>query len=264
VGRGLNSLGPAQELAQGGTIVIRYEARDRIAYITLSRPEKLNALRDEDIEELVERIRDFDADDTADVAILSGDGRCFCAGVDVKARLLASADAGVKSQYRPSESEAFLHCVNYKPIIAAVHGYVLGHALGTAMTCDFIVAAPDARFQATEVTLGIPLPGMWAQIAYMAGPVFANDVMMTGRAFGSEEALRVGFVTSVTAEGGHIAGAEQLAASLLANSQVAVRELVRCRRSIVAENLLHARSIAGTFRWDLSKDFRSAIEAKAK
>jgi enoyl-CoA hydratase/carnithine racemase len=244
-------------------MTIRYEVTDRIAHITISRPEKLNALRDEDIEELSERLRDLDADDSADLAILSGAGRCFCAGVDVKARLLANADAGVKSQYRPSETDAFLRCVNWKPVVAAVHGYVLGHAFGTAMTCDFVVAAADARFQATEVTLGIPLPGMWAQIAYLAGPVFANDVMMTGRAFDAEEAHRAGLVTAVTEENGHLAGARHLASSLLANSQPAVRELVRCRRSFLAEQMQHARSVGGTFRWDLSPDFRRTIREKA-
>ena len=242
---------------------IRYEVRGQIAYITLSRPEKLNALRDEDIVELSERLVQFDCDESADVAILSGEGRCFCAGVDVKARLLASADAGVMSQYRPSETDAFLRCANWKPTIAAVHGYVLGHAMGTAMMCDFIVAAADAEFQATEVTLGIPMPGMWGHFAYAAGPTFANDVMMTGRKFGAEEARRVGLLTAVVGENGHLPAAEQLAATLLGNSQAAVRELVRCRRSIVAEHMQHTRSIGGTFRWDQSPDFQDAIRKKA-
>src|SRR5262245_19799348 len=147
---------------------VRYEVQDRIAHMKLDRPEKLNALRDEDIEELSGRLLQFDCDDAADVAILSGEGRCFCAGVDVKARLLAAAVAGPRGQSRPSEGDAFLRCINWKPVIAAVHGYVLGHAMGTAMLCDFLVAAADAQFQATEVTLGIPLPGMWAHFAYAA------------------------------------------------------------------------------------------------
>jgi enoyl-CoA hydratase/carnithine racemase len=244
-------------------MAIRYDIRSRIAYITLDRPEKLNALRDEDIEELSDRLVEFDADEGADVAILSGEGSCFCAGVDVKARLLAAAEAGLRGQNRPSEGDAFLRSINWKPVIAAVHGYVLGHAMGTAMHCDFLVAAADAQFQATEVTLGIPLPGMWAQFATVAGPTFANDVMMTGRRFDAEEARRVGLVTEVTAAGGHLAAAEALARTLLGNSQAAVRELVRCRRSILAEHLQHARSVAGTFRWAESSDFQKAIRQKA-
>jgi enoyl-CoA hydratase/carnithine racemase len=242
---------------------VRYEVQERIAHIKLDRPEKLNALRDEDIEELSERLLEFDCDDAADVAILSGEGRCFCAGVDVKARLLAAADAGPRGQSRPSEGDAFLRCINWKPVIGAVHGFVLGHAMGTAMLCDFLVAAPDAQFQATEVTLGIPLPGMWAHFAYAAGPTFANDVMMTGRRFGAEEARQVGLVTEVTGAGEHLAAAEKLATTLLGNSQPAVRELVRCRRSILAEHLQHARSVAGTFRWSESSDFQNAIREKA-
>jgi enoyl-CoA hydratase/carnithine racemase len=244
-------------------MAIRYEVRGRVAHITLARPEKLNALRDEDIEELSERLVQFDCDEAADVAILSGEGRCFCAGVDVKARLLAAAGAGARGQYRPSESDAFLRCINWKPVIAAVHGYVLGHAMGTAMLCDFLVAAADAQFQATEVTLGIPLPGMWAHFAHAAGPTFANDVMMTGRRFGAEEARQVGLVTQVTADNEHLASAARLAAALLGNSQPAVRELVRCRRSMLAEHLQHARSVAGTFRWNESSDFQNAIREKA-
>jgi enoyl-CoA hydratase/carnithine racemase len=209
------------------------------------------------------RLVQFDFDESADVGILSGEGRCFCAGVDVRARLLAAADAGASGQNRPSEGDAFLRCINWKPIIAAVHGYVLGHAMGTAMLCDFLVAAANAQFQATEVTLGIPLPGMWAHFAYAAGPTFANDVMMTGRRFGAEEARQVGLVTQMTADGEHLVAAERLAATLLGNSQPAVRELVRCRRSILAEQLQHARSVAGTFRWNESPDFQNAIRAKA-
>jgi enoyl-CoA hydratase/carnithine racemase len=242
---------------------IRYDVRNQIAHITLDRPEKLNALRDEDIEELSARLVEFDADQGADVAILSGAGPCFCAGVDVKARLLAAANAGPTGQRRPSEGDAFLRTLNWKPVIAAVHGYVLGHAMSTALHCDFLVAATDAHFQATEVTLGIPLPGLWAQFAHLAGPTFANDVMMTGRRFGAEEARHVGLVTEVTAPGEHLAGAEALARTLLTNSQPAVRELVRCRRSILAEQLQHARSVGGTFRWAESSDFQQAIRQKA-
>jgi enoyl-CoA hydratase/carnithine racemase len=244
-------------------MTIRYEVRDRIAYITLSRPEKHNALRDEDIEELTDRLVDFDCDESADIGILSGDGRSFCAGVDVKARLLVAADAGVRGQYRPSETDAFVRCVNWKPMIAAVHGYVMGHAMGTAMMCDFIVAAEDAQFQATEVTLGIPMPGMWAHFAFVAGPTFASNVMMTGRRFGPDEAQQAGMVLTVTGEGGHLAAAEELAVTLLGNSQLAVRELVRCRRSFLAEHMQHARSVGGTFRWTQSADFQAAIRQKA-
>jgi enoyl-CoA hydratase/carnithine racemase len=242
---------------------IRYEVQGPVAYVTLARPEKLNALRDEDIEELTERLVDFDCDESVDVAILSGEGRCFCAGVDVKERLLGSMDKGVKSQYRPSEGDAFLRCVNWKPIIAAVHGYVLGHAMGTAMLCDFLVAAPDSVFQVTEVTLGIPMAGMWGHLAFAAGPSFATDVMITGRRFDAEEANRAGLVTTVSAPNEHLVTAERLAATVLGNSQAAVRELVRCRRSVLAEHLQHARAIGGTFRWDQSPDFRSAIQQKA-
>jgi enoyl-CoA hydratase/carnithine racemase len=87
--------------------------------------------------------------------------------------------------------------------------------------------------------------------------------MMTGRRFGAEEARQVGLVTQVTGEGKHLEAAEKLATTVLGKSQPAVRELVRCRRSILAEHLQHARSVGGTFRWNESPDFQNAIREKA-
>src|ERR671921_251936 len=105
-------------------MAIEYEVRDSIAYLTFCRPEKHNALRDEDIADLMSGLGRFDRDESALVAILSGQGRSFSSG-------------------------------------AAVNGYCLGHALGTALLCDLVVAARGAVFQLTEITIGLPASGLW-------------------------------------------------------------------------------------------------------
>ena len=110
-------------------MTVGYEVRDEIAYISFNRPEKHNALRDEDLAALVDALRRLDADDGAQIGILFGQGRSFSSGGDVNDRLQRSMDEGTTSN-RTTEYEAFRDCVNWKPVIAAVHGYCLGHALG--------------------------------------------------------------------------------------------------------------------------------------
>src|SRR5262245_23053861 len=175
-------------------MAIEYEVRDRIAYITFCRPEKHNALRDEDIADLSRALGTFDRQDDALVAIVSGQGRSFSSGADVGERLQRSVDEGDEGQ-RTNEAEAFLRTRNWKPVIAAVHGYCLGHALGTALMCDLVVAARNAVFQATEITIGLPSSGIWRSLS--GRPMFANEVCLTGRFFDAQEAWDAGMVTTL-------------------------------------------------------------------
>ncbi len=136
-------------------MTVLYEVRDRIAFISFNRPEKHNALRDEDIASLIDALHRLDGDADADVAILFGQGKSFSSGGDVNDRLQRSMDEG-STRGRTNEQSAFTHSTSWKPVIAAVHGYCLGHALGTALYCDHLVAANDAVFEFTEIKLGLP------------------------------------------------------------------------------------------------------------
>jgi len=135
---------------------VEYRSESRIAYISLNRPERHNAMTDHDVEELATAMQHFDGDGDAYVAILSGNGPSFCSGADVESRLLSSAGAGVSGHYRPSGEDAFYKTVNWKPVIAAVHGYALGKGMALALCCDLVVAAEDTRFQLTEIVRGVP------------------------------------------------------------------------------------------------------------
>ena len=234
---------------------IDYEVRNRIAYIAFCRPEKHNALRDEDIADLIEAIEKLDDDERADIGIIHGRGRSFSSGADVAERLQRSIEEQ-GSRNRTSEFDSILSSKSCKPLIAAVHGYCLGHALGTALLCDLLVAEQCTKFRAPETALGIPLPGLWFQLGHNS---FASDVTMTSRYFTGEEAARMGLVTRLVDDGTHLACAEEIANSILENPQGAVRELVRVRRTAVANMLREARSIAGEFDWARSVESADRI-----
>jgi enoyl-CoA hydratase/carnithine racemase len=240
---------------------VRYEVRDRIAYFTFDRPERHNAMTDEGLLELVDRLADFDADDDAFVGILSGLGPSFSSGGDLQSRLLASADGPAGGQ-RSSESDAILHAPRAKPLIAAIHGYCLGHALGTALQCDAIVAGEDAVFEFTEALLGVPVAGIWAVLLRATSQTFATEVAMTGRRFSAAEAHAAGMVTVLAPPGEHLSAAESLARQVLRVPPLAMRSTIRARRSMLAQEMARASEAAGSFRWEETEDYREAVEAR--
>lgn len=239
-------------------MTIGYDVRDHIAYLSFERREKHNALRDEDLRALGAAVRRLDADETAEIAILFGQGRSFSSGGDVDARLQRSMDEG-STAGRTTEREAFLECEHWKPVIAAVHGYCLGHALATALLCDHLVASRDARFQVTETRIGLPMPGLLPQLGT---PAFAYDVAMTGRMFTAEEAVAGGVVTRLVEEGRHLDGAEELARQILENPQTAVRALVRVRRAMIVDASARYQATAPAFDWATDTEAREAVAAR--
>lgn len=239
-------------------MTVGYRVRDRIAYISFERRERHNAFRDEDLEALTAAVQRLDADDSADVAILFGQGRSFSSGGDLDARLQRSIDEG-STAGRITEREAFLDCTNWKPVIAAVHGYCLGHALATALLCDHVVAARGARFQLTETRIGLAMPGMLPQLGT---PAFAYDVAMTGRMFTAEEALAGGMITRLTDDDDHVRGAEELARQILENPQTPVRAFVQVRRAMIVDGAGRYAAMAPAFDWATSDEAREAVAAR--
>jgi enoyl-CoA hydratase/carnithine racemase len=249
------------ELRRSSTVTVGYEVSEAIAYISFNRPEKHNALRDEDIQALADSVRRLDRDDSAQIGIILGYGRSFSSGGDVTERLQASMEEG-STAARTTEEAAFYQCENWKPIIAAVHGYCLGHALGTALHCDLLVASRNALFQVTEIKIGLPAPAM---LPRLGDPAFANEVSMTGRMFTAEEAWRAGILTRLVEDGEHVQAAEELARLILDNPQSAVREQVRVRRSLVNEAALRHQAMYRDFAqsWATNSEAREAVAARA-
>ncbi len=236
-------------------MTVGYEVREGIAYLSFERREKHNALRDEDLAAFVVALERFDADDDAQVAIVFGQGKSFSSGGDVNDRLQHSMDEGSNAG-RVNEAEAFTTCTNWKPIIAAVHGYCLGHALSLALRCDHLVAGRDATFQVTEIKVGLPMAGL---VPRLGGGAIANELVMTGRMFSAQQAWDSGMVTRLVNEGEHLAGAEELARLLLENPPWAVRQTVRISRTIAVENARRFAELSEPFDWATDPQARDAV-----
>ena len=209
----------------------RYEKRGRLAYVTINRPEVMNAVHHEANVELTAIFEDFIRDDDTWIAILTGAGdRAFSAGNDLKAT--AAIARGERPAPTPGERRvAFGGLVGVtcdKPIIAAVNGFALGGGCELAIACDIRIASENAVFAQPEVSLGIP-PG-WGgsqRLPRLVGPGMAAEMILTGRRVAAAEALRIGLVNRVVPLPDLMPAAAELAATIAANGPVAVRAAKR-------------------------------------
>jgi len=207
---------------------IIYEKKDRIAYITINRPNVMNALHPPANEELNEIWANFRDDSEVWVAIYTGAGdRAFCAGNDIKHQ------AEHSKEHKHSNTDTmplsgiggitnYFDC--YKPIIAAVNGYALGGGFEIALACDIIVASEKARFGLPEPTLGfIPLDGGPHRLARQIPLKIAMGMMLTGRQIDAQEAYRLGLVNEVVPPKELMLCAERWAKAILSCAPLAVR-----------------------------------------
>jgi enoyl-CoA hydratase/carnithine racemase len=246
--------------------MIKYECKDRIAIITLNRPEKLNAFNDEMVRELMATLRRFDLDEEAHTAILCGAGRAFCSGADVKARQLRSREdlrqGGGPSAQDAKSSDIFMRSINWKPVISAVHGYAVGLGTGLAFECDMVVAEAGAKFQITETPRGLAGSGkLMSLMAYRGLGSFATDVTLTGRFFNAEEAKEAGVIDRVAPTGKHIDMAHELAVSINKNPPLAVRASVMQRRWEIEDRKRESLRYASLNKLYLTEDFAEATRA---
>ncbi|HEY8290679.1 MAG TPA: enoyl-CoA hydratase/isomerase family protein [Acetobacteraceae bacterium] len=245
--------------------LVHYECRDRIATISFNRPDKLNAFNDELTRQALDAMHRFDIDPDADVAILTGKGRAFSSGADVQQRQLRPREEmerhGGPQARGANAQDLLIDSVNWKPVIAAVHGYVLGLALGLALECDLIVAEEGTRFQVTEAPRGLSGAKYWALLDFRGAGSLATQVSLTGRFFTAEEALKANVVDEVAAKGRHLDAARALAAQIASHPPLGVRSTVRLRRwrlrQVQQEAVLHV----GMAKLHLSEDFREAATA---
>ena len=179
---------------------LKYEKKDRIAYVTINRPEVMNALHLPAHEEFWEVWSDFRDDPEVWVAIITGAGeKAFSAGNDLK---YTAAHAGATTSTSMMPPGGFAGITNrfecYKPIIAAVNGYALGGGFEIALACDIIVAAEHARFGLPEPTVGL-LAGAGGihRLPRQVPLKIAMGMILTGRHITAEEAYRVGLVNEV-------------------------------------------------------------------
>jgi enoyl-CoA hydratase/carnithine racemase len=244
--------------------MVLYEKKGPICYITLNRPEKLNAATDQLVEEVNDALFEFDADPDLQVAILSGAGRAFCSGADVQQRQLRTPEEMRRlggPAGRRSRENGLGDTVNWKPVIAAVHGYALGLGYSLSQSCDLVVAAEGTQFQIREVQRGLGGAQHWVATWFWTGSRFANEVALTGRMFTAEEGLQHGMVNRVVPRADLMATAETLAGQIIENPPLAVRANVRVMRWFVNEMQRQSRLYTQGRGLHLSEDFRESAAA---
>ena len=241
---------------------MEYRRDGKIAYITFNRPRVLNAINDKLEEELREVFHEYDVDEEAWVAILHGAGRCFSTGADVKQRFADMTPQQRDRWSRGSSPDDFLgRCINWKPVIAAVHGYALGWGISIALECDLVVASEDAQFGITETKRGFPAGRVWAKAqAFMPSKV-TTELLLTGEAMPASDLYRVGLVNRLVPVGQHLQAAEELARTILNAPPLAVRAGVRISRwswfRAAAETDLYYQPLG----LHLTEDFKESSKA---
>lgn len=201
-----------------------YDKRNRIGYVSVNRPEKLNALNRRVMEELRACFEDIQKDEEVGAAILTGAGeKAFVAGADINELAVLSPVEGKESSVRGQRVLDFIEDLG-KPVIAAVNGYALGGGCELAMACTLRIASETARFGQPEVKLGI-IPGYAGtqRLARLVGKGRGLEMILTGEPVTAQEAYRIGLVNQVVAARDLIPAAETLARKILANGPLAVK-----------------------------------------
>ena len=208
-----------------------YKRRGRVGYIMFNRPQALNAVNDQFEEDLHSAMLEFDLDDEAWVAIIHGAGKSFCAGADIKQRLVGmTPDQSARRQKGPNAEGYTGRSANWKPIIAAVHGYALGAGIVIAVESDMIVASEDVKFGITETRRGLPAGRIWAKVnAFMPSKVL-SEMTITGEPIEAAELYRLGLINRLVPVGEHLSAAEKLAEKVLKSPPLATRAAVKLLR----------------------------------
>ena len=203
---------------------IIYEKKDGIAYITLNRPQALNAVNIKMRDELYEVLPAIDDDPEVMVGIIKGAGdRGFSAGADIT-EFGTTLSQAIARQVRWERDLWGQFMGASKPLIAAIHGFALGAGVEMAMCCDIRIASDDARFGLPEVGLGmIPTAGGSQTMPRLVLLGICVAPILTGEIISAAEALRIGLINRVVTRDSLLSAAENMARKIMSRNQIAVR-----------------------------------------
>ncbi|MBT8039728.1 MAG: enoyl-CoA hydratase/isomerase family protein [Xanthomonadales bacterium] len=206
---------------------IRYETEGPIAWISLNRPEKLNAINPEMVEELKHATDRAQVNDDVRVVVLKGEGRAFSAGLDLAPRVEQDPSSEEDmAQLKASLKNHFEMTLRFwdspKPTIAAVHTYCIGAGFELALACDLTLAANDCRFGAPEVLYGSGVITML--LPYICGPKRAKEILLTGTdRISTQQAVDWGLVNRAVQEKNLVKRTRELALEIARNDRLAVQ-----------------------------------------
>jgi enoyl-CoA hydratase len=202
------------------------EISDRIATVTINRPDKLNALNDAMMRELSAMMDELTANKDVGVVVLTGAGRAFVAGADISR--LAVAEQGELEKFARFGQGVFRRIeLSSKPVIAAVNGFALGGGCELALACHVRIASTQAKFGLPEVKLGlIPGYGGTQRLPRLVGRGAALQLILTGDPIDGTEAARIGLANVVVEPDALLITARAMAATMLKNAPIAIARAI--------------------------------------
>jgi enoyl-CoA hydratase len=201
--------------------MILIEKRARVGLVTLDRPDAMNALNSQLLNELMDALNTYDQDPGIGALVVSGSEKAFAAGADIK----EMSDKSMSDMKDGDPVAIFSRILTIrKPVIAAVSGWALGGGFELALSCDMIVASENARFGQPEVTLGvIPGAGGTQRLTRIVGKALAMEMILNNRMLSAQEALQFGLVNRVVPKEKYLDEALKLAGEIADRAPLAVR-----------------------------------------
>ncbi|HUR92062.1 MAG TPA: enoyl-CoA hydratase-related protein [Gemmatimonadaceae bacterium] len=198
------------------------EVADRVATLTINRPDKLNALNDATVAELGQAIDEIRVREDIGGAIITGAGRAFVAGADIR-ELAGQSPVVAKARARGGQDVFRRIETCSKPVIAAINGFALGGGCELAMACHIRIASDQAKFGQPEVKLGLcPGYGGTQRLPRLVGKGRALQLLLTGETIDANEALRIGLVNRVVHAAELMSATRELLRLILANGPLAL------------------------------------------
>ncbi len=245
--------------------VVLYEVSERIATITLNRPEARNALSSEVLRLLPDLLRKADSSDDVDVVILTGSDPAFCAGLDLKELGSTGGNLGATgADGRPNhDGVRGPFPAMTKPLIGAVNGVAITGGFELALNCDFLVASEFAKFGDTHSRVGVmPGWGLTVLLPQAIGVRRAREMSFTGNFLLAEEALQFGLVNHVVSHADLIPFTRQLARDIVGNDQPGVRQMRATYGEITAEESGWKIEATNAGRWQRENFSAEKVEAR--
>lgn len=246
---------------------ILYDLADGIAEIRLNRPQRLNAVTRRLYDELNDALSRAEAAREARVVLLTGEGRAFCVGADLKEHKLGRT-AFDRRQYLAGEQEVCRRLIDLqKPVVAAVNGYALGAGAEMAIAADFLLMAEGARIGLPEISIGSFLGGgvTWL-LPRLVGLAKARELVFLGERIGGAEAVRIGLANRVFADEGFLAAARAFAREIAARAPFSMA-LAKRQLNLSAERTLDACLVAeleGMTFVGTTRDWQEGVDAFAE
>ncbi len=229
---------------------IDYAIANHVATITLNRPEVLNALNREMYGELEQSFRDAHRDPDVRCVVLTGNGRAFCSGDDVKQIMLGEQRDATVTRLRDAKPKptpaaaAVVECD--KPVIAAVNGPAVGWGMDLTLFCDIRIASQNAKFGELFIKRGLvaDIGGLW-RLPRVVGPSKAAELLFTGDVISADEALAIGLVSKVVPPEELLPAANEIARKIAANPPIAMRYMKEGLRKSVHSSMAEMGEYVG-------------------